>query len=171
MKFWLTKFRISNALNDRIPLPPAIGRAVDRSEELRRFTEHCQTLDHALKNQLPEPGASAPLHASIMRAVRATGPVPVAENQHVWPGWIPISSLAAVVVLSLLLAIQFFHPPESKVERAGSPPLAAASSALELGGSLVCEAPATALSPLSDEMRRLDRDLANTGHFLLASLP
>jgi|ERR1017187_1129445 hypothetical protein len=179
MKFWLTKFKISNALNDRKPLSPAIGRAIDRSEELRRFTEQSSTLDHALKNQLPKPGASAPLHASIMRAVRAAGPTPVAENQRLWPGWISVSSLATVVILSVFLAIQFFDHPESKVERADSskveradsPPLTAASSALELGGRLAREAPAAALSPLSDEMQRLDRDLFNTGQFLLASLP
>jgi len=40
-----------------------------------------------------------------------------------------------------------------------------------LSSSAFTSLAATALSPLSDEMRRLDRDLANTGHFLLASLP
>jgi len=44
-------------------------------------------------------------------------------------------------------------------------------SALEFGGTLIREAPDVALSPLSDELQRLNRNLADTGQFLLASLP
>ena len=71
----------------------------------------------------------------------------------------------------MFLAIRFSPNPASQAGPADSHAFAAASSALELGGSMVREAPAAVLSPLSDELQRLDRDLLKTGQFLLASLP
>jgi hypothetical protein len=171
MKSWLLKFRISNALDDRRPLSPAVGQAITQSEEVRRFAENCSALDRALKNQLPKLAASASLHTSIMRAVRAAVPAPVAENQPAWPRWIPVSSLVLLILLGVFLAFQFFPNPGTKVQHADWHPLAAASSVLELGGNLVRETPAAAMSPLSDELQRLDRDLVNTEQFLFASLP
>ena len=46
-----------------------------------------------------------------------------------------------------------------------------ASSALDLAGNFVRQAPASALSPIVDEKASLDRDLARAGEFLYASLP
>jgi len=171
MKSWLTKFKISNALNERKPMPPAVAQAIARSVELRRFVENSNALDHALKVRLPKSGASAPVHASIMRAVRAAGHAPVAETQSLWPRWIPVSVPILLVLLGGFLAIEFFQNPNNRIQPGNSHGLAAASSALELGGNLVREAPAIALAPLSEEMQRLDRDLVNTKEFLLACLP
>jgi hypothetical protein len=171
MKSWMNKFQISNALNERKPLPPALGRAIGRSEEARRFAENASALDQALKSQLPRPGTTGSLHASIMRAVRAARHRPVAEPQRGWPRWIPVSSLVLLVLLGVFLAVRFSAHTGSTAGRADSQALAAAASALELGGDWVRGAPSVALSPLSDEMERLDRDWARTEQFLLASLP
>jgi hypothetical protein len=171
MKSWLIKFRISSALDDREPLPPAVRAAMTRSEEARRFAENSRALDQALKSQWPRPGASASLHASIMRAVRAGAHAPVTEPHPAWPRWIPVTGLALLVFLGVFLAIHFSRHPGAKAQYAELPSLAAASSALELGGSLIREAPAAVMSPLSDEMQRLERDWDNAKRFLFATLP
>ena len=49
--------------------------------------------------------------------------------------------------------------------------LAAAQSALEMGGQMARAMPAAMVSPLTDELNRVNRDLTNTANFLLASLP
>ena len=189
MKTWLTEFKISNALNNCGPLPPAIEQAMIRSEEARRFAENSRAVARALKSQLPRPKASAPFHATIMRAVRAAGRAPAAENRPGWPRWIAVSSIVLLVLSGVFWGVHFSSNPGSAagggdsqtsaavIARryrggdADAPTLADAGSALELGGLLVRGTPATALSPLRDEMGKLDRDLATTERFLLASLP
>jgi hypothetical protein len=171
MKSWLIKYKISNALNDRKPLPPAVGRAMARSEELRRFAENSSALNHALKSQLPSPEDCPLLHDSIMRAVRTSMHARAAQKQLAWPRWVPVSSLGLLVLLGALMAIQFFSTMNMKVQPENSQTFAAAGSAIELGGSLVREAPDVAMSPLSDEMQKLDRNLVDAKKFLLASLP
>jgi hypothetical protein len=106
-----------------------------------------------------------------MRAVRAGAHAPVAEPQPAWARWIPVTSLALLVFLGVFLAIHFSRNPGAKAQDAGGPSLAAASSVLELGGGLIREAPAAALSPLSDERQRLERDWDNAKRFLFATLP
>jgi len=171
MRTWLIKYKISNALNDRLPLPPALERAVRRSAELQSFAEHASALGHAFKNETPPPETPAFLHASIMRAVRYVRSAPVKETHSVGLRWIPAFGLVCLILLGGLLAKQLSSPSVVKVAPADSHPLAAADSALELGGTLIREAPTVALSPLSDELQRLNRNLADTGQFLLASLP
>ena len=171
MKTWLTKFRISNALNDRRHLPPAVERAMARSEELRRFADNSSTLDHTLKSQLARPEACPRLHDSIMRAVRSSGPAQGAEKQPAWSRWVPASSFGMLVLLCCLLAIQFFPTLSTQHQPENSETLAAAGSAIDLGGRFVREAPAVAMAPLSDEMQKLDHNLTDAGNFLLASLP
>jgi hypothetical protein len=171
MKNWLIQFKISNALNERAPLPPAVGRAMARSEGARQFAENSTALGHALKSQLPEPAVSAPLHTAIMRAVRAARVESSMERHAPWLRWVPVSSFALVILLGVFLAIQFSANPGAKPRPADLRPLADASDALELGGNLVSEAPAVAISPLSDEMQKINHNLSDTGQFLLATLP
>jgi hypothetical protein len=171
MKTWLLKLKISNAINDRQPLPPSVESAVSRSAELQSFVADANALARELKNQLPCTETSAQLHASIMRAVRSARSAPDTKTESVWPRWVPASGLVAAILLGAVLIVQFMPQPASKVQPADAHPLADASSALDLGGSLVSQAPELALSPLSDEMQKLDRNLADTGKFLLASLP
>ena len=171
MKTWLTKFKISNALDDRKPLSPAIQRAMAQSEDLRGFAEKSVALDQALKNSRPAPEASASLHASILRAVRAAEPTPVFSWQIFWPRLIPVSALAVLVFIGVFAANNFSRHPDAGSKHVESSSMAAASSALELGGTLMREMPDAALSPLSEEMQRLNLDLASAQKFLLASLP
>ncbi|MDB6110600.1 MAG: hypothetical protein JWR69_2350 [Pedosphaera sp.] len=146
MKSWFTKFGLFSALDDR-------------------------KLDETLKSQLPNPEASTSLHPFIMTAVRAAARRPVAEHQFLWPRWIPASALAAMVALGTFLAFHVSRSSSTRIQAADSPSLAAARSALDLGGKLMQSAPAVVMSPLSDEMQSLNRDLANTKEFLAASLP
>ena len=80
-----------------------------------------------------------------------------------------IAALIASLRVNPTAAIHFSRQPNTGHIESSS--LAAASSALDLGGKLVREMPDAALSPLSDEMQRLNRDLTNAQQFLLASLP
>jgi hypothetical protein len=99
-----------------------------------------------------------------------------------------VSSLGLLVLLGVVVGIRFYPKSgsaagvgKSQVSavidrryrggKADAPTLAAAGSALELGSRLVRGAPGAALSPLSDEMERLEKDWARTEQFLLASLP
>ena len=171
MKTWLTKFRISNALDNRKSLPPAVERAVAQSEELRRFAEIAADLDQALKNSRPVPEISASLHAAIMRAVRAAEPEPAYDWQKIWPRLIPATALALLVLLGIFGASDFSRQPAAILQPAELSSLAVASSVLETGGQLIHEMPDAALSPLNEEMQRLNRDLDGAKNFLLASLP
>ena len=171
MKTWLTKFRISNTLDTGKPWPPAVQRAVAQSEELRHFAENAAALHQALKNSQPEPAVSASLHTSIMRAVRTAEPTPVFSWQIFWPRLIPVSALVVLVFIGVFAVNNFSRHPDAGSKHVESSSLAAASSALDLGGKLVREMPDAALSPLSDEMQRLNHNLASAQKFLLASLP
>jgi hypothetical protein len=171
MKSWLMKFKISNALDKRQPPSPAVERATVESDELRRFAGNCRAVEHALKTQLTRPEESQELHDSIMRAVRNAQPERVPVERLTWPSWIPAASLGLVIFLALLFASQLLPGSHGKLQPANSPSLAAAGSAIELGGNLVHEAPDIVMAPLSEEMRKLDDNLAAAKTFLLASLP
>jgi hypothetical protein len=173
MKSWLLKFKISRALDDRKPLPPALERAVNQSEDARRFAANSRTLGQGLKQQVPRPPAPASLHAGIMRSVRAAAqaPVPQTDRPIAWTRWLPVSGLALLVVLGAFAAIQFSSQPRNTIPPAETPSLATAASALELGSDLLREAPDAAISPLTVEAQNLDTDLTHAKDFLLASLP
>lgn len=172
MKSWLIKFKISNALNERKPMSPAISQAIARSPELGQFANAAGDLDRALQSQRPLPEASAALHAGIMRAVRASASTSAPPAAAPWARWIPVASGLALASVVVFLSVEMIRPPAAKSQPAGSRTFAvAASSALELGNSFMREAPAVAISPLSDEMLRLNRDLVSAKNFLLASLP
>lgn len=171
MKTLLTKWKISNTLDGRKPLPPAVERSVAQSEELRRFAKNSADLDRAFKKSRPEPQTSAGLHAAIMRAVRAAEPTAAFDWQALWPRLVPATVLALLVVLGIFGATHFSRERAARSQPVGPSSFADASSAVETGGKLVRELPEAALSPLNDEMLRLNRDLANAQEFLLASLP
>ena len=174
MKTWFIKLRISNALDEGKPLPQSIKRAMANSAELRRFAENTAALDETLKNTRPAPAAPAGLHAAILRAVRSAESVERAESS----GWekfrqrlIPVSALGLLMILGLLGTDRFYRQPAVVAPPASSSSFALASTTLETGDELVQAAPTAALAPLSDEMRRLDRDVTNAQNYLLASLP
>ena len=169
MRTWLTKLKISHALDQRKPLPPAAQQAIVRSTDLRQFTENVLAVDRALKKNIPAP-APENLHAGIMRAVRSAESAPDSG----WKIWraqlIPASALGV-----LLLLVAFGMLRSARQVRVAAPDkaasLALASATLDAGRALVRTAPEAALDPLATEMRRLNRDLENAQNYLLAAIP
>jgi hypothetical protein len=171
MKIPPIHFKTPNESGDCQPLHDPVEPGMSRSDAPRRSPDVHSTLEHALKSQLPKPETSASLHASIMRAVRASKRPAPAENRPAWPRWVPVPSLALLAMLGVWLVVQSSTHPVARVQPANTQTLASTSSALELGGSLMSQAPAAAMSPLNDEMERLGRDLADAKKFILSSVP
>jgi hypothetical protein len=171
MRSFLAKFRISNALDARKPLPPASNRTIANSEDVRQFAEISSALDTALRASKPEPQIPASLHTSIMRAVRSGESTQRQSRPIPWLRSFAAPSLA----LLALFAVLWFNHKSSSVKTvttvAETQPLQAASSALELAGNTLESAPTAAMAPLTDEMQRLGHDVDNARQFLLASFP
>src|SRR5438477_10288510 len=85
MKSWLTKFRISCALEEDKPLPQSLRRKVARSAHLRQFLLQTTAMRNALENQLPKPAPPPLLHSAIMTSIRdlAAADSSVAEPRRV----------------------------------------------------------------------------------------
>jgi len=69
MKSWLTKFRISTALDAGKPLPASLRQKISADPELERFVQRAEALGQPLRRP---PAANPSLHDAIMRAVRAS---------------------------------------------------------------------------------------------------
>lgn len=69
MKTWLTKFKISNALDAGRALPEQLRRKIAGDAELERFVDCAESLGRSLRGATI---AVPPLHDGIMRAVRAS---------------------------------------------------------------------------------------------------
>jgi hypothetical protein len=127
-------------------------------------------MEQALKASVPVAAAPPALHAGIMQAVRRAAPERIAARPEWRPRFVPAGACG---LLLLLLGTGYFclhRPPVSSGSR-GASSLAAASSALDAGGEIVCAMPGAALAPLTNELQSLDRDVTAAGDFLVASLP
>ena len=124
-------------------------------------------LDRALKQTAPKLQAPPSLHRSIMLAVQAAERPVDAPRSWSFLKWLPAPAL---VVLALLVA---WYAQRGPVRPPAPDPqsLAAATTALEMGGQMAQAMPSAVVAPLADELERLNRDLDNTAQFLLASLP
>ena len=171
MKSWLTKFRISSAIDERKPLPPTFARAVAQSAELRRFVENMAVLDEALKTARPTPVASASLHAGILRAIQSAEAADTDGWEQFQSRLIPASALGLVILIGVFGVVRPYRSLETVSLAPGSPTVAVVSTALETGGEIVRTVPSITVSPLSDELARLNRDVTNAQNYLLASLP
>jgi hypothetical protein len=175
MKSWLTKFRLSATLDSDRSASPSRRRGLADSEETRRFDETIRSLDHALRNQPPASGAQPDLHSAIMEAVRAsrgTHRNSAATRQWVLsPRWLPAPALATLALLGLWWTLH--RPPNVHVHEAETAPapILQIASALEAGDNAARSLPPAVVAPLSDELGRVNLDLENAAHFLLASLP
>jgi hypothetical protein len=167
MKAWFTKLRISAALDAGRKPSASLRRSINSSGQLQCFEEELAELDQALKqtpSKLPVPPA---LHRSIMQAVRQAECPHAAPPGLVFLRWVAAPLAVTLALLAVWLSLRGPAVPSSR----GTQSLAEATSALELGGQLVQTAPAVVVAPLSCELERLNQDLDNTAHFLLASLP
>jgi hypothetical protein len=167
MKSWFTKLRISAALDAGHKLSASLRRNIDSSEQLLGIEQEMTALERALKQAPPRPQAAPGLHRSIMQAVRMAERPQAAPRGLVFLRWVAAPVVAALALVAVWQALRGPVAPPSK----GTPSLAAATTALEMGGQLAQTVPSAVVAPLSDELARLNRDLDNTAQFILASLP
>ena len=167
MKLWFTKIRISATLDAGRKPSAELRRSINGSDELQGFQQEMAELDRALKQTAPRPETPPSLHRSIMHAVRAADrPAPV-RRELVVLRWLPVPALAVMVLLAIWWVAR--GPVQPPVQDTQS--LAAATTALDLGGEMARAVPSAVISPLANELEQLNRDLTNTAQFLLASLP
>jgi hypothetical protein len=128
-------------------------------------------MDRAFRRAPGVVPADAPLHNSIMRAVRAAAAerAPRRASRVLW-----LAPASALAVLAALAAISFWlaapRPPKP-AEAVGTPALAAVSAAFELSGEMSRAMPAEMIAPLSNEWAQVDSDVRGATRFVLASLP
>ncbi len=117
----------------------------------------------ALEGELRRPvscGEVPFLHAQIMSAVRQAGSRPARRR----PAWRWIAGLATVAGCVLCLAYLRMMPPPSPH------PLTYPRTTLELSATVASAIPA-ALSPLHQELDRLNTDLDATAEMLMSPFP
>lgn len=167
MNFWLTRFRISAAHDEGKLLPDCLRKKIDRSVCLREFEENTNSLEHALRESRPEETTPPFLTGSIMRAVKESGRP--AEKARTWIAALRVSGAlgAGLVVLAFAMWLTGARPIRPETPNV----MASASSALQLGDTVTHALPLATVTPLNDELSRLDLDLTNTARFLLANVP
>lgn len=168
MRSWFTKFRISAAMDGGQKPAAGAQRRISVSDELRGFEQEMTALDRALKQTAPKPQAPPSLHGSIMRAVRAAEhPVAEARGGLTFLRWLPVP---VVAVLALLVVWHVTRGPV-RVPMQDTQSLTVATTALEMGSQMAHAMPSAVVSPLADELEKVNRDLNSTAQFILASLP
>jgi hypothetical protein len=111
MKSWLTKFRISTALDSGKPLPPSLRQKIAADPELEHFARQAQALGRPMVQlSIADPS----LHDSIMRAVRASAQQRRQPRREPVFSWLAASAaLAAVFMLCLWVA--YPHPVQREM--------------------------------------------------------
>jgi hypothetical protein len=161
MKSWLSKWRISAALDAGKPWPESLRRKIAADPDLERFAKRTQVLGETLRSLPP---SAPPLHDSIMRAVRASAR---AEQSRRVPrlSWLAASgTVAALAVVCVYLIFIHMKPPARQA-------LDGPALVLEMSEHMSSNMTSYVMSPLSDEWARVDHDLQDTKQVLLASLP
>ncbi|HLX69810.1 MAG TPA: hypothetical protein VKV04_09310 [Verrucomicrobiae bacterium] len=167
MNSWLTRFRISAARDEGQPLPESLRKKINRSSELRKFEENTNALEHALRAARPEEVTPPFLGSSIMRAVKESGR-PMGKA-HVWTAALRVSGAFGTALVALTFAIWLTG---TRPVRPDAPNvMASTSSAFQLGDTVTHTLPLATVTPLNDELSRLNLDLTNTARFLLANVP
>ena len=168
MREWFAKMRISAALDGGRTPAAWPQRTTSVSDELRDFDREMAALDRALRRTAPRPHGPPSLHSSIMRAVRQAAR-PAVKTWRAWAflRWVPAPVVGALGLMIVLSAAR--GPARPTVQATQS--LAVATTALKAGGEMARAVPSAVVSPLTDELTKLNRDLDNTAQFLLASLP
>jgi hypothetical protein len=162
MKSWLSKWKISAALDSGQPLPESLRRKIDADPELQRFAQRAQALGQTLRS--PPPSGPPDFHDSIMRAVRSSARAEQPRRVPVW-SWLAASGAVAAVAVACL----YLSSLRPKVERREA--LDGPVKILKMGENISTTVPSFAMSPLSNEWAHVDHDLQDTAQVLLASLP
>jgi hypothetical protein len=161
MKSWLAKFRISTAMDAGKPLPESLRQKIASDPELERFARRTEALGRALRTVPP---TESGLHDSIMRSVRSAAR---REQPRSAPtlSWLAASVAVAVLTISCIWgAFRRQTPPNQQS-------LNGAVMVLEMSEQMPNTMPKVVMGPLSDEWARVDQDVQDTTHVLLASFP
>ena len=121
--------------------------------------------------QRPPTNAQVPedLHDTIMSALRQqrSRPIPAwAQLGIPWVRWLATPAIAGCLAIGLLI----YRANVPKPLNPSSASFAAPPSAISLGREMADSLPST-LTPLSDELTRVQQDLDRTRAFLVSSLP
>jgi hypothetical protein len=163
MKMWLTKFRISNALDDANAARKQVLPRGSQSEDVSQFEETARLLDRRLKSAQPAQTVPDGLHDSVLRAVRGAARAQERQFTGTILHRLPAPALALLIVGGVWWMLNRSEPESQS--------LATAGAALERSHQLTQQAPAAVLAPLSQEMESLNRDFRNAVEFLVASVP
>jgi cytochrome c-type biogenesis protein CcmH/NrfG len=161
MKSWLSKWRISAALDAGEPLSESLRRKIAADPELELFTKRTQSLRQTLRNA---PLSAPPLHDSIMRAVRNSARQEQPRRAPVLSWWAASGAVAALAVACLYMT--YVRPKLSRTQALDGPVMV-----LEMSEHMQTSVPSLVMSPLSNEWALVDHDLQDTKQVLLASLP
>jgi hypothetical protein len=138
-----------------------------------KFQYSDKALDTALSKSAPRTEFPTTLHASIIRAVRAVERKERTRvsglgsfQRFIRISWMPVTGLAALVLLSVLLAL--YNRPKPTVSPESLTQISAAFSASQ---DVVDALPSVTVGPLSEELDKVNQDLDRTAEFLLATLP
>jgi hypothetical protein len=167
MNSWLTRFRISSARDEGKPLPESLRQKIDRRPDLREFEQSTNAVDLALRTARPEEVTPPFLAGSIIRAVKESGRP--AEKVPSWIAALRVSGAFGTALVALAFAIWLTGTRPVRPEAANV--MASTSSALQLGDTVTHTLPLATVTPLNDELSRLNLDLTNTARFLLANVP
>ena len=124
-------------------------------------------LDARLRAAAPRAQAPAALHRSIMRAVQVAQRPSPASPRLAFLRWAVVPVGAALALFVAWQSLRHTGTPAARDTQS----LAAAASALEVGGQMARAVPAAVVAPLSDELQGLSQDLDNAAQHLLASVP
>ena len=161
MKLFLTKLRISSALDSGKPLPESLRRKIAADPELERFVRQSQILER----NAPEPPPSDPaLHDSIMLAVRATARRWQRKHAPALSWLAPAATLAALALAGAWV-LQSRNALRAKVPMDG--PIAL----LEMGKGMSATVPSMVMAPLTNEWARVSHDVEDTKQIVLGSFP
>jgi hypothetical protein len=165
MKKLLTKFRLSNVLDEKSGTPTAdsLGKQIGACSELRDFAQGVAAVDRALRHRPAVPAADEPLHRSIMGAVRSHAAEPAPSRVTLNLGL--ATAFAALAVIGIWLAVRSpANPSEARRKEAEK-------LVMEISGELSRPMPVAVVAPLSNEWASVDHDIRNTTRFILAALP
>jgi len=139
-----------------------------------KFTNSDEALEMVLRESPPRTAVPGTLHDSIMRSVYAAD----REDRVLVSGfarfrgllrncWIPVSGVAGVILLGLLLTLH----NRSETRNRNSQALTQISAAFSASQEVVDALPSVTVGPLSDEVDKMNQDFDRTAEFLLATLP
>ncbi len=163
MRSWITKVRLSIALDIKRALPEGFRRRVVRDPVPGLFEHDLTRLDRDLKASAVKPEPPPGFCEQLIQAVRASQDSAGARATRSSRRWLPAPAFAAALVLVVCWV--------GTHRRRSSPTTPPAAAAIEVGQMLAPELPNSFVEPLTGEWASLQRDLEHTSDFLLASLP